>query len=320
LPQAKDVALSEMQPAARGGSEINGLVNQMQQISQQPQQLQTEDKKSIDQLVKTFTSRQMKSAPEMAMAAAPMAAPAVAGMQTVQAPAHASPEALNALNGIFAGGRKDHDAANEDGDDQGGSKNIAQALTPSEARMNANEAVKGDFQAALAAKNQGPQQMAVPELVQQAHLMVKDGGGDMKVTLHPDGLGEVALRVSVNDGKVNVQMITESDEAKKLIERQIGDLKSGLTQNHLQVDSIKVDTATNLGKQLEQQYQDAQRQQTQASMEQFRQDGGGQWRRSFFETGVVNPYHTQGDAPRDTQAPVAARARSDGSRRLDLVA
>ena len=43
--------------------------------------------------------------------------------------------------------------------------------------------------------------------------------------------------------------------------------------------------------------------------------------RSFFDAGVVNPYHTQGDAPRDTQAPAAARARSgDGSRRLDLVA
>jgi flagellar hook-length control protein FliK len=314
LPQASP--LSEAS-AARGGSEINGLVNQMQAGSQPA----IEDKKSIEQIVKNFSSRQMKAAPEMAIAAAPIAAPAAAGMQTVQAPAHASPEALSALNSIFGGGGKDKDSAGDDGDTQGGSQNIAQALTPAEARLGANDSVKGDFQAALAAKNQGPQPMAVPELVQQAHMMVKDGGGDMKVTLHPEGLGEVALRVSVTDGKVNVQMITESDEAKKLIERSIGDLKTGLSQNHLQVDSIKIDTATNLGKQLEQQYQDAQRQQAQAAMEQFRQEGGGQWRRSFFDTGVVNPYHTQGDAPRDTQAPAASRAQSvNGSRRLDLVA
>lgn len=161
--------------------------------------------------------------------------------------------------------------------------------------------------------------MTIPDLVQQAHVMVKDGGGEMKVTLHPDGLGEVAMRVSVDGGRVNVQMITESDAAKKLIEHQIGDLKSSLTAQHLQVDGIKVDTATNLGKQLEQQYQDAQRQQAHQNLEQFRQDTGG-WKRSFFETASVNPYAGQAQLPRDVHAPSASSVKRPSERRLDLVA
>ncbi|MGZ3721479.1 MAG: flagellar hook-length control protein FliK [Bdellovibrionales bacterium] len=314
LPQANSVVDAEAPAVASvKGGELNRLSEQMQAPA-------AEDKKSIDQLIKNFTSRQLKS-PEAAMAAAPAVAAAASAPGSVAAPAAMPAGALAAMNSIFGGGGKDKSGAGEDsGDDQGGANGINSALMPQNHLAN-SEGVKGEFQATMAKAPGAPQQMAVPELVQQAQLMVRDGGGDMKVTLHPDGMGEVALRVSVTDGKVNVQMITESDEAKRMIERSIGDLKTGLGNNHLQVDSIKVDTATNLGKQLEQQYHEAARQQAQQSMEQFRQEGGGQWRRSFFDTGVVNPYRTQGDAPRDSSAPASARARStDGSRRLDLVA
>ncbi len=140
----------------------------------------------------------------------------------------------------------------------------------------------------------------------------------MKVKLNQDGLGEVAMKVNVEHGKVSVQMITESDEAKLLIERELADLKNQLQANHLQVDTIKVDTASNLGKQLDQQYQEAHRQMAQQTLEQFRQDHQG-WRRSFFEVPGVRQYKGQSEAPRDAAAPTGS-ARRAGSRRLDLVA
>ncbi len=167
-------------------------------------------------------------------------------------------------------------------------------------------------------QNQSPMEVTVPDLVQNARVMVHSGGGEMKVTLKPEGLGEVAMRVSVDQGKVNVQMITESDEAKKLIERELGELKTQLAGNQLQVESIKIDTATNLGKQLEQQYQDAQRQLAQQTLEQFRQDHQG-WRRSFFEVPGARVYKSQSDAHRDISAPSTPTRRAS-SRRLDLVA
>jgi flagellar hook-length control protein FliK len=160
--------------------------------------------------------------------------------------------------------------------------------------------------------------VGIRDVVSQAQVMVRDGGGEMKVKLNQDGLGEVAMKVHVEHGKVSVQMITESDEAKRLLERELGDLKNQLQANHLQVDTIKVDTATGLGKQLEQQYQDAQRQMAQQTLEQFRQDHQG-WRRSFFEVPGVREYKGQGEAPRDVHAP-SVPGRRAGSRRLDLVA
>ncbi|MGE0526195.1 MAG: flagellar hook-length control protein FliK [Bdellovibrionales bacterium] len=159
--------------------------------------------------------------------------------------------------------------------------------------------------------------VTIPDLVGQAQVLVRDGGGDMKVTLNPEGLGEVAMKVSVEHGKVNVQMITESDEAKRLIERELVDLRSHLASNHLHVESIKVDTASQLSTQLEQQYRDAQRQMAQQDLAQFRQDHQG-WRRSFFDIPSARQYRGQADATRDVQAP--SQPRRTGARRLNLVA
>ena len=329
-------------PALEGGAHISQAGAQMAQqaaanpnaaamnpLMAQMQPATAADQKAIDQLIKNFNSREIKTAqPTASQLAAAGSQVSALGPQAsapspgiVTAPAALGGGALAALG--LSGKHKDGSAGDDSSDDSNSGPGSMDATVVANNHLGGADAAKGDFQAQMAKANtaNAPQQMGVPDLLQQAHIMVKDGGGDMKVTLHPDGLGEVALRVSVTDGKVSVAMVTESDEAKKLIERQIGDLKAGLQQNHLAVDTIKVDTATNLGKQLEQQYHEAQRQQAQAALEQFRQEGGGEWRRSFFDVGPVNPYKSQGDAPRDTSSPVTrAQSRSIGSRRLDLVA
>ena len=171
------------------------------------------------------------------------------------------------------------------------------------------------------AGNEISKPMAVPELIQNARIMVRDGGGEMKVTLTPEGLGEVAMKVSVDNGRVNVQMITESDEAKKMIEKGLVDLKSSLHANNLNLDSIKVDTASNMGHQLEQQYRDAQKQQAQQFLENFRQDQQG-WRRNFFEppTAQLARSQVQGSSGNGTPYYNANSKRAGSNRRLDLVA
>lgn len=159
--------------------------------------------------------------------------------------------------------------------------------------------------------------MAVPELVQQAQVMVKDGGGEMKVVLTPEGLGEVAMKVSVKDGKVNVEMITQSDDAKKMLESTMHSLRDGLSAHHLNLESIKVDSAPSLSTQLDQQYRDAQKQQAQQFLEQFHQNNRGQ-RQSYFDIPGAQTYRSQKDrtslGPQNLSNPTAA------SRRLDLVA
>lgn len=308
-------------------SKINKLVEKLQ-AAEKGKSKDTDDAQ-IDQLIQKFV------APQAAMKNHSNQAPVVQNAQAQQAqvmpdaaanvktpPTAALNIPANVLKGILNGdhGQND-DATGGDSDANADASHIGSILN-SDTRTQGLSAKSGDFQSQMTQNHQGPQPMTVPDLVKQAQIMVRAGGGEMKVTMHPEGLGEVAMRVTVEKGKVGVQMITESDEAKKLIERQLGDLKASLSNSHLHLDTVKVDTATNLGKQLEQQYHDAQRQQAHMQWEQFRQNQpGGGWKQSFFDINSIRQaYQSDSQAPRDAKAPAATRARSLGSRRLDLVA
>lgn len=303
---------------------INDAVSQMQMPATTEKEVKTAD---VDSLVKKFTTGQAQSAMTQQASAAPVTmAPAeptvVPQMAAAPAAESSANQAQAAMNAILAkamkGGAHLDSSSSEDNDNSTDASYLGATLAHDNGRLGQTQA-PSEFQSQLAAQGPNAQPMAVPDLVQNAKVMVRDGGGEMKVTLKPEGLGEVAMKVSVHEGKVNVQMITESDEAKRLIERQLGELKASLTGQNLHVDAIKVDTATNLGKQMEQQYQDAQRQMAQQTLEQFRQDHQG-WRRSFFEVPGAKVYKDQSEAPRDVRGPSASSARRNSNRRLDLVA
>jgi flagellar hook-length control protein FliK len=269
----------------------------------------------IDALVKKFMAGQAQAS-RTPMADAQVAAPVPTANLAASAPAAAAAASVAAAapSNPFTLAASD----DEDGNYSEYTSDADYLGAIAAAEQNRTGAGPSEFQTQLNTVGAPAQPVAVTDLVQSAQVMVRDGGGEMKVTLTPDGLGEVAMKVSVRDGKVSVQMITESDEAKKLIERQLGDLKTSLTSQHLSVDGIKVDTASNIGKQMEQQYNDAQRQMAQQTLEQFRQDQQG-WRRSFFETPALKVYKDQAEAPRDIPAPTAS-SRKANNRRLDLVA
>jgi flagellar hook-length control protein FliK len=329
-PTLRDAAAEPQTPAPAPahGSKMAALdkMNQLPQTGQ-PANPPAPEKNTVDELVRQFLSPQAKLETVKAgeMQAQPMAPvnTALHAQSTATAPQVIPQAAAVPLDGLKAILGDASQNQSQDGDDD----NDLQADGSYLNQLGTHEQAKGplmkgtEFQGELA-KAGAPQPMTVPELVDKAQIMLHDGGGEMKVTMSPDGLGEVAMRVSVHDGKVQVQMITESDEAKRMIERHVGELKGQLTQNNLHIDSIKIDTATNLGKQLEQQYHDAQRQMAHQSLEQFRQDQQG-WRRSFFEVPSARQYKGQADALRDVAAPsgVSASARtSNAKRRLDLVA
>jgi len=290
----------------------NELVQQMK-----PMTKAEKESAAVDSVVKNFMSGQaqskMMAAPAVVETAAPAAAaagPAAAG-QAAGGAASAAPMMAGLLSNLSPG--SDQESSEEYTSDAS-----YLATQPMNEGPQMRATGPSEFAQQLTATD-AAKPMAVPDLVQTAQVMVRDGGGEMKVTLAPDGLGEVAMRVSVKEGKVNVQMITESDEAKKLIERQLGELKTSLVSQNLSIEGIKVDTATNIGKQMEQQYQDAQRQMAQQTLEQFRQDQQG-WRRSFFETPALKVYKGQGEAPRDIPGASSASSKSARNRRLDLVA
>lgn len=165
----------------------------------------------------------------------------------------------------------------------------------------------------------------VQELIKQAQIVLKRGGGEMKLEMKPEGLGQVHLRVAVENGQVNVQMLTENDAAKKLIEKGLHELKASLSAQQLQVDNLKVDIGSEIQKQMDQHNQEQAREQAR----QFAQDFLGQFReereafrQGFMENSGWRSYgRGQNRAEIEPDPVVSASARrSDGSKRLNLVA
>lgn len=165
------------------------------------------------------------------------------------------------------------------------------------------------------------------ELVRHAQILMKNGGGEMKMQLKPEGVGEVTLKVAVKDGQVAIQMLTESDSAKKLLESNLDDLKTSLAQNKLHVDALKIEVGTEFAKQrFEQAQQDASREQArqmaQDFMGQFRQDREG-FRQGFGESlGFKNYQQPKRNSLPELEPVVTASGSQQKSseRRLNLVA
>lgn len=158
------------------------------------------------------------------------------------------------------------------------------------------------------------------EVVGQAQMMAQKGGGEMKITMTPEGLGQVNMKVNVKGDQVTVEMVAESTEAKRMIEKGLGELKSSLASHNLKVDLIRVETPSDISNQLNKHNDDAQRQFAQQFMEQFRQDNN-EWRRGFFDIPGAKAYRSQRDQAEsgNVNVPESARRR-ESARRLDLVA
>jgi flagellar hook-length control protein FliK len=119
----------------------------------------------------------------------------------------------------------------------------------------------------------------VNEIMKQAQYLVKEGGGEMNVKMSPEGMGEIQLRVILENGKLNVEMQTQDKNVKKLIEESLSELKSGLAAHRLSLEHVKIDTvnATNT---------DNNSQQLQSNLNQQGSDGRAQnfWEQQRQET------------------------------------
>ncbi len=178
-------------------------------------------------------------------------------------------------------------------------------------------------------------QQNINEVIRNAQVMLKKGGGEMNMQLRPEGLGSVNLKVMVQDGQVSVRMITENDGAKKILENGISDLKQQLAANKLHVDTMKIEAAGDSAMQkFEQSFQEGQRenarQQAHDFMSAFRDDRQGFAQGFMDRPNMSGGYKQKDQKRRDLQpsdaAEVAAASsskngrRTDGARRLNLVA
>ncbi|MCB0377380.1 MAG: flagellar hook-length control protein FliK [Bdellovibrionales bacterium] len=78
-------------------------------------------------------------------------------------------------------------------------------------------------------------------IVKQARAFIHDGGGEMRMELAPEGLGKVHLKVAVDNGQVNIEMLADNNMAKKALEQGLAEIKASLENHKLLVENFKVE-------------------------------------------------------------------------------
>lgn len=210
----------------------------------------------------------------------------------------------------------------------GGFESMLQAQPIKAESMNLN-GLAGTSGIAANVATPGENQASVQQLMNQAQYLIKKGGGEVKVEMTPEGMGKVHLKVMVQDGKVNLQMAAETQDAKKTIESSLAELKTSLAAHKLSVENVKVDvvnststdTAANNQSNMNGQNQ---RDQTRQFWNQFNENFGNQGRReSFAEMSHLKGY---GQKRRDPLQPIEvastapSRASEGKGSGLNLVA
>lgn len=106
------------------------------------------------------------------------------------------------------------------------------------------QAANGAQNVSAASRAEDNREANISEIMNQAQYLVKKGGGEVTVRMSPEGMGEVQLKVLLQDGKLNVEMQTQDKNVKKLIEESLSDLKSGLAAHRLSLEHVKIDTVS----------------------------------------------------------------------------
>jgi flagellar hook-length control protein FliK len=161
-------------------------------------------------------------------------------------------------------------------------------------------------------------QSNVDNIVTQARTILKNGGGEMQVVLNPDGLGTVDLKVAVDKGHVNVEIMTQDRHVKKMFDDSLLDIRSALEGHHFKVDTLKVGVSDNFDMQ-----QNLTQNQSNMMQQEFARDFLGQFRdeRQGMRTNTLG--NMLENSPLGRQQPEGIKPASrplGGAGRLNVVA
>lgn len=168
-------------------------------------------------------------------------------------------------------------------------------------------------------------QVNLDRIIEQSEFLVKKGGGTMKIKLFPEGMGQVELKVLVQDGRVNLSFAAESKEVQELLEKNMDDLKQSLSQQKLAVEQVKIDKIFGEGRsylenQLDLSQQQSGREDARQFMNFFRENNSSQ-RNNFFDVPYFKNYQAQERDGLDIEKEVAGKKSKDGKGQgLNLVA
>ncbi len=164
----------------------------------------------------------------------------------------------------------------------------------------------------------------VREVMNQAKYLVTAGGGEMTVKMTPEGMGEVNLKVMLENGKINIEMNAQDKEVKKMLEDSLSDLKSSLASHQMRVEHVKINNVTAVDTQNQAQFQsDANssnssfqnRQQQEMNFQNFANSNSGRGNREHGSQSYQNSQQQSVQTPtaKSAQGRAAYTAANKGS-------
>ncbi|GGH17624.1 flagellar hook-length control protein FliK [Paenibacillus segetis] len=90
-------------------------------------------------------------------------------------------------------------------------------------------------------------------LVNKMDIVKLQGISEAKISLYPEHLGQVDVKITMRDGQMIAQFVTETALAKDSLEQQMGQLRSALQAQGLQVSKLEVTQNSSLSSHM---YQD----------------------------------------------------------------
>jgi flagellar hook-length control protein FliK len=83
-------------------------------------------------------------------------------------------------------------------------------------------------------------EMAGSELTRAAGIILRDGGGELKLTLKPESLGSVRIRMNLVDNSIEGRIIVDNTAVKHVFEGSLSSLMRALTAEGFQTASLQV--------------------------------------------------------------------------------
>ena len=184
-------------------------------------------------------------------------------------------QALNQTNAVLAQSSAENEKQNGQGEKQNSQSDSGQqaglpkydAANDLTAQVQALHTGQRSFQSHLggataaqgAAKPQGETDASIDsnvrEVMNQAKYLVTAGGGEMTVKMTPEGMGEVNLKVMLDNGKINIEMNAQDKSVKKMLEESLSDLKSSLATHQMRIEHVKINNVTAVDTQNQAQFQ-----------------------------------------------------------------
>ena len=146
-------------------------------------------------------------------------------------------------------GKADSDLAKETGLEQTKTVDVQKSAINQTENQNPGERGVQDLSSMGVSSNKGPEvgHSAKVEVAQQVEQKIIQNFEPAKpmtlqMTLSPDNLGDIDIKLSYNQGKLIIDIMAASSETQKLLGNQINQLVRGLALQNVQVETVHLNT------------------------------------------------------------------------------